>query len=129
MGDSTPHTPRIKHQALSSNQPFKSEYEELSLSQTLFHIDTQAGVDWAEPGFGTQAYWDGYRDCSRAGEGLHCWSLIGSRRDCSCVDFPYRSVALEWFGEHREICGCQYGLRYGRNARKQIFSAFDVQFR
>ena len=55
---SVEHLPRIKHQALSLNQLCKSEDVEISLSQSLFHIETQFGVDWAEPGFGTRAYMD-----------------------------------------------------------------------
>ncbi len=48
---SVEHTPRIEHQALSSNQLCKSEYVEISLSLTLFPIETESGIYWAKPGF------------------------------------------------------------------------------
>jgi hypothetical protein len=35
-GTPLPHTPRIKHQALNSQQPCKSDFTEILLSRTLF---------------------------------------------------------------------------------------------
>ena len=66
---SVEHTPRIKHQALSSNRPCKSEEVEISLSRTLIPIATQSGVDWTEPGLGTWAYMDCITNYSEGGAG------------------------------------------------------------
>ena len=88
--------------------------------------EAQCRENWTEPGYGTQAYMDCITSQS---EGSHCWELIRPRSDCSCFDFPYRGLVLEWLGKHRKVCGCQYGLRYGRYVREQIFSPFEIQFR
>jgi len=88
--------------------------------------EAQCRANWTEPGYGTQAYMDCITSQS---EGSHCWELIRPRSDCSCFDFPYRGLVLEWLGKHRKVCGCQYGLRYGRYVREQIFSPFEIQFR
>ena len=42
---------------------------EISLSRTLCHIETQSGVDWTEPGFGTRAYIDCIPSHSEGGAG------------------------------------------------------------
>jgi hypothetical protein len=54
VGDNTPlakrsveHTPRIKHQALSSNRPCKAEYVEISLSRALFSAVSRTEMAWS----------------------------------------------------------------------------------
>ena len=64
----------LKHQLC------KSEDVEISLSQSLFHIETQFGVDWAEPGFGTRAYMDCSTSHSEGGAGTMKWSPAAPSR-------------------------------------------------
>ncbi len=66
---SVEHLPRIKHQILSSNQPCRSEYADISLSRTLYPIETQFLADWTEPGPGTRAYMDCSTSHSEGGAG------------------------------------------------------------
>jgi len=67
-GTPLPHTPRIKLQALSK-KPFSILRRVKLFNLVLTSNVAQSGVDWTEPGYGTQAYMDCTTSHSEEGAG------------------------------------------------------------